>query len=214
MLRPPVPVQLPAHPLLQARPRRGIPGAHAEREGRKARHKVSEGEQRRLLSFLLEDGTFYMDTTTDGKFFTLKREGWMSAPAYVKAAVNSFRQSSTPSPSQGGARPVRPARSQAQNSRPVRPVPSQVQNVSPVPPAPLPPVGVGGASHTQLYAVLFALQQQTADLQRSQELQATENAQIMTSMAGTMTKQQEPASNEDGEKETRDEGGIDMGNTD
>ena len=59
---------------------------------------------------------------------------------------------------------------QVQNARPIRPVPSQVQNVPPVPPTPLP---LGGASHTQLDSVIAALQQQTATLQRSQELQAT-----------------------------------------
>ena len=68
---------------------------------------------------------------------------------------------------------------QVQNARPIRPVPSQVQNVPPVPPAPLP---LGGASHTQLDSVIAALQQQTATLQRSQELQATATLRSWTTL--------------------------------
>ena len=67
--------------------------------------------------------------------------------------------------------------------------------------------------------MIAALQQQTATLQRSQELQATANAQIMTSlsyMANTLTsQQQEPASDdEDDEEEDYDDEEIDMDNTD
>ena len=36
---------------------------------------------------LLKDGTYVMDTTADGKFVTLKGEGWRTTPAYVKAAI-------------------------------------------------------------------------------------------------------------------------------
>ena len=66
--------------------------------------------------------------------------------------------------------------------------------------------------------MIAALQLQTATLQRSQELQATENAQIMTPisyMADTFTnQQQEPASDEYDEEEDNDEEEIDMDNTD
>ena len=122
----------------------------------------------------------------------------MYAPGYSRAeSCSEISRRSDPSPFQGNAQP---APSQAQNFPPVQ----QGQNDSPVPPAPLPPVGVVGASHNQLGAVLAALQQQTAALQRSQELQATENAQITTSDSRN---REQPASNGDEEEE------IDMEST-
>ena len=180
----------------------------------------------------LEDGTYFMNKLPSGNFVSFDK----TIPNRVKAAIYSLRESST-SQSYGDASPVRPARSQdarsqdarSQDSRkarptrpenarpPVRPIPSQVQTVPPAPPASLPPLGVGGASHNQLDSVIAALQQQTATLQRSQELQATANAQIMTSlsyMANTLTSQQQEPASDDEDDEDYDDEEIDMDNTD
>ena len=65
--------------------------------------------------------------------------------------------------------------------------------------------------------MIAALQQQTATLQRSQELQATANAQIMTSlsyMANTLTSQQQEPASDDEDDEDYDDEEIDMDNTD
>ena len=163
-----------------------------------------------------DDGVYTFLTKSDGSWATLDDDHWKSCTKFMKAAIWSIRNSTGDDRAQNDTIPQR--RQQApvvppRPSAPPPPAPSAPPALPPpapqAPPAmvPLAPLAVGNNTQVQIDAMQATLQEQSATLRRTQDLQEQQsiaNAQIMTSisfLADTIKTRVEIQSDVDEDKE-------------
>ena len=149
------------------------------------------------------DGVYTFLTKSDGTQASLDRDHWKSCTRFIRAAVYSIRHGNSTGDDRAQYNSIRTQVHGAQHRQQAPVVPPQPSATSPpapsafpalpppaprAPPAmvPLAPLAVGNNTQAQIDAMHATLQEQSATLRRTQDLQEQQslaNAQIMTSIS-------------------------------